>query len=553
MRYEVKQFSGIRPAKSSDLLQPGEAESAVNTRLTSGALAPYNTLGALVDGTATFAAGTKALYKFGHTTSADNLYWFQSTSESDFVRGPVKSDTLERTYWTTDGSYPRKTNDTIARTAAPYPSNSYRMGVPAPASAGAPTLGGTPTNAADPVETVIYCMTYVTAWGEEGPPSPVTTTIDIRPGNTVSFASIPVVPTGTYNSSNTNIVGKRLYRSATGSSSTKFQLVNTEGDIAVATTTYTDSKLTKNLGDVLVTTGWIAPPDDMIGLVDMANGILAGFTGNTLCFSEPFAPYAWPVRYQQALDAPIVGIMGYDQSLFVGTSKSVHVFTGSHPGQMTSEQLPVTLALIARRSLVKMLGGVTFAAQNGLFLVSSGGVRNLTESYMTAQDWQAITPTSIRGYEFNGRYYGFSSTLAYGFALTFGDSPSLSTLDTAATAGYRDTRSGTLYLLVGGVLVRWDAGGTAMTQTWVSGTFNAPYPINMSCARVLAATYPLNFYVYYDDGAPLTVTVSDQYPFRLPDAPRVRRVKFGVQGATTIREVVMATSMSELGRGDTSG
>lgn len=552
MRFEVKQFSGIRPARSSDLLQPGEAETANNTRLSSGALVPYNTLGALTGGTAPVAGGTKSLYKFGHSVTTDNLYWFQSTLECDFVRGPVKNDPDERTYWT-DGVYPKKTNLALATTAAPYPSNSYRMGVPAPASAGTPTLGGTPTNAADPAETVIYCMTYVTAWGEEGPPSPVTSALDIRPGNTVSFASMPVVPTGAYDSTNTSIVSKRLYRSATGSSSTKFQLVNTDATIAVAAMTYVDSRLTKNLGDVLVTTGWLPPPDAMIGLTDMANGMLVGFVGNTLHFSEPFTPYAWPARYQQALDAPIVGIMGFEQSLFVGTTKSAYVLTGSHPGQVTSEQVPATMALIARRSLVRMLGGVVFAAQNGLHLITAGGLKNLTQEYMNARDWQAINPALIRGYEYNGRYYGFIDGVGSSFILTLGNDPSLANTDVAPTAGYRDTRSGTLYLLVGGVIQRWDQGVGALSQTWTSGTFNAPYPVNMSCGRVLAQAYPLTFSIFYDDVAVQSVNVTSQFPFRLPADTKSRRVKFGLSGTGDVREVVVATSMSELGRGDAGG
>ena len=90
-----------------------------------------------------------------------------------------------------------------------------------------------------------------------------------------------------------NVTGKRLYRSASGNVSTKFQLTNTGGDIPISTTTYTDTAPTALLGETMSTTGWIAPPPDMVGLCAGPNGMLAGFSGTTVCFSQPFEPYAW--------------------------------------------------------------------------------------------------------------------------------------------------------------------------------------------------------------------------------------------------------------------
>ena len=102
----------------------------------------------------------------------------------------------------------------------------------------------------------------------------------------------------------------------------------------------------------------------------MANGILVGFTGNTLCFSVPFAPYAWPVRYQQSVDAPIVGIAAIDQSVFVGTTQGIYIFTGSDPGQMSSEKLPVQQSCVSKRSIVSLDRGVCWASKKGLCFIS---------------------------------------------------------------------------------------------------------------------------------------------------------------------------------------
>lgn len=55
---------------------------------------------------------------------------------------------------------------------------------------------------------------------------------------------------------------------------------------------YQDTLLDKELGPVLETENFLMPPDEMIGLCLMANGIAAGFAGNQVMFSEAFLPYA---------------------------------------------------------------------------------------------------------------------------------------------------------------------------------------------------------------------------------------------------------------------
>mgnify|MGYP001502416508 CR=1 FL=1 len=71
------------------------------------------------------------------------------------------------------------------------------------------------------------------------------------------------------------------------------------------------------MAEVIPSTDWIAPPDDdtalypdgpMKGLISLPGGILAGFTGKRICFSEPFLPHAWPVNYRITLEEEIVGI-----------------------------------------------------------------------------------------------------------------------------------------------------------------------------------------------------------------------------------------------------
>lgn len=551
---QVRVFSGMRPARSSDLLRPGEAQYALNTRLTGGDLDSFLGLATPSTGLTLVSSSVRTIYRFGQTSSKELLYWFQSVYDVDFVRGPVDLDTTERTYWTdyspatstvpNTSGYPKKTDAALATSGTPYPAASYRLGMPAPVVAPTVAVTGTATNPADPGETIIYCMTYVSIWGEEGPPSALSAAVLLKPGQSVSVSGLPTAPGAGYNTP-----GKRLYRSATGSTGTKFQLVNTEGDIALATTTYSDTKLTAALGETLVTTGWVAPPDTLTGLCAMANGILVGFTGNTLCFSVSFAPYAWPVRYRQSVDAPIVGIAAIEQSVFVGTTQGIYIFTGSDPGQMSSEKLPVQQSCVSKRSIVVMQGGVMFASPDGLMRYSSSGLENVTDGLMTRLEWQAYVPSSINAYESDNRYVAFFDTGSRqaGMIFSFGSSPTFSETDVYATAGFRDRQRDALYLCVAGVLKKWDAG-SPLTYNWTSGVFHFPREVNMACARVDASAYPITFQLYADGVAVgSALNVASRYGFRLPSGYRSARYSFSLTGTSTVREVTIATAMKELG------
>ena len=544
MHFKVKVFAGMRPSASVDLLAPGEAASAINTKLSGGDLHPFQAPGTPGAGLTFSGAPVLSMYRFSQLSQNELQYWFQSTVDADFVRGQVDNDTTERTYWT-DGVYCKKTNATLAATVAPYPSNSYRMGIPAPATPVTVSVTGTVNSASDPVETVLYCYTYVSSWGEEGPPSPVSAYVGWRPGQTLNISAMATGPGGNY-----SLLSKRLYRSATSNSTTKFQLVNLAvgADIPLATTTYTDTAVTAYLGDTLITTGWIEPPDTMTGLTAMANGMMAGFVGNTLCFSEPFLPYAWPVRYQQSTDAPIVGIAAFDQSLFVGTTQGIYIFTGASPSTMTSEKLAAAQSCVSKRSIVSMLGGVFFASPDGLYRLNASGLTNLTEDLMTRVEWQAYVPSSISAYETDNKYLAFfnNGTRQAGMVFTFGTSASFCETTVYATAGYRDKMRDALYLCIGNVLLKWDSGAP-MTFDWLSGVFHLPSEVNVSCAKVDSSAYPITFNLYADGvlvGA--STTVANRFAFRLPSGYRSRRYQVELIGNSIIREVMVATDMREL-------
>ena len=548
MRAFVRTFLGMRPSRAPDLLPAGEAQYAKDVKITGGDLKPLPGLLATAL-TLTSASTIKTIYRFGQLSLSDVIYWFQFTGDVDVVKGPIDGDTTERTFFT-DGVYPKKTNAALATASPPYPSASYAMGVPAPTSAPTLVVSGTPTNASDPIEVVVYCLTYVSTWGEEGAPGPASASASWQPGQTITVNGMAVSPGTGAHGENYVITGKRLYRSAKGSSNSAFLLVNPT-DIPIATTTYVDTTITANLLSAIVTTGWSEPPYNMIGLCALANGFMAGFTGNTLCFSEPGCPYAWPVRYQQSTDAPIVGIAPCDQGVFVGTTQGIYIFTGTDPSAMTSTKMLVAQSVVSKRSVVAMMGGVMFASPDGLFKYDGNGITCATDGLMTRVEWQAYVPSSIYAYESDNRYIAFFDTgvRQEGLVFCFGAFPSFSETSLYAIGGYRDRQRDTLYLVATGanpVLSKWDSG-TALTYTYTSAILPIAMDTNMAVARIDASAYPINFTLYADGAIKFGPTaIANRFAFKLPGGYTSIRYHFTLTGTGIVRSVEMADSMDEL-------
>ena len=530
----------MRPSLGADLLAPGEAVLAQDVRLTAGELRPLN---GLLAGVSLTATTIKSIYRFGQTLSSITQYWFQAAGDVDYVRGPVANDTTERTYFT-DGVFPKKTDASIATGATPYPSASYAMGLPAPAAAPTVTVTGSPTNSASVIETVVFTYTYVSPWGEEGPPSTASTSVNWQAGQTLNISGMSASPGTGPQGQNYNVNGKRLYRSALGTQSTQYQLVNTGATIALATTTYTDTTVTASLGDVLATVGWLEPLYNMTGLCAGPNGMMAGFAGNTLCFSVPGVPSAWPARYQQATNAPIIGIAWFDQTVFVGTSAGVYLFTGADPANMSGGPIATVQAVVSKRSIVAMLGGVIFASSDGLYRIdSNGGPVNLPAGIMTRADWEVYTPSTFSAYESESRYIAFYDNGTTQASLIFSFSPESSFVKSTLymTAGFRDKKAASLFLTnAAAVLYQYDKG-SALTYTWTSGVFHLAGEENAGRASVDAAAYPVTFQLYADGALKATQTVADKYAFSLPAGYRSSRYSFSLSGTSIVRSVEIAS------------
>lgn len=522
MLVTLSQFKGLVPKLAPDVLPQQAAQTAKNCLFGSGALRPLKSELAVT--TNALAAGTK-LSIFRYATNK----WLSWITDVDICRTSIPMDANDRIYWTGDGVPKMGTNSTILGPGV-MPANSYTLGIPKPAGtpvvSGAAAAGNSLT-----AETRAYVYTFVSAYGEEGPPSNPSNIISVEPGTAVTVSSMSIGAA--------NIIYKNIYRINQGTTSAEYQYV---GSVLMGVPTYGDSIADENLGEVLLSSTWTAPEATMKGLISHPAGFLVGFYGNTVCFSEPYLPHAWDALNEVTLESAVVAIGAYGTSIIVATKGLPYVITGSAPGQMSVEKLEKGEACTLKRSLVDMGYACIFAGTSGLWMAGTGTVELITAQLMTSKEWQTYAATMQFAVQFENLYIGFMTTGGFIFDTSTGD---FSTHDITATAGWYDRENGKLYLVVSGAIVEWAGGATSHTLIWKSKKMLLPYPMNFGAAQVIT-TAACTAKVYADGVLKHTQSVTDSYPFRLPSGFRATSWEIQVEGTSDVTSVSLASSMSEL-------
>jgi hypothetical protein len=423
-----------------------------------------------------------------------------------------------------------------------------------------------------------YVYTFVSAYGEEGPPSPASTVITTDDNMTINITQLETASDVT--KSNVNFgtgAKKRIYRSNTGSNSTQFQFV---GEVPMATASFVDSSKNNELAEVLPSSTWIAPPDDdtalypdgpLKGLLSLPSGIFAGFTGKRICFSEAFQPHAWPSDYRIAIDEEIVNIAATANGLVVGTKGTPFLVTGSDPSAMVAIRIESGEACLSKRSMVDMGEFILYAGPDGLVMVRGATSTVITQDIITPEQWQAnYYPSTLTGFKWQGRYVGFFNT-GSGFGGFIFDpreqSNAFVNLDASALirGGFTDPDDNELYLIIGNKIKKFQGSATALTYNWKSKEFATARPTSFGFAKVDAEAYPVRLKVYGDGSVIYDATISTSGSifsvtgttpsFSATDItePMVRlpasvhsSFAFEIESTKTVNEVCLGESVAEL-------
>ncbi len=516
MYFKVTEFNGIAPVVSARLLADGVAQTAENVVLNSGRAVPLRTNSDI----ATLSGATRtSIWRY---TPESTDYWLQWTENVDVVDGPLPKDAYDRVYFTGE-DYPRVGSEASMIGGSSYPEASYRLGVPALTIPGNLSLTKAANNLdTETPNTVCYVFTYVTGFGEEGPPSAATATIDLTDtqtdgstNQTLTIGNLPAAPTYSSGSTFTSGHKMRIYRSNTGSNTTAFQFVAESTSFSGS---YVDTKDGDELAEVIPSTYWIGPPDDnsttypdgpMKGLVALPNGILAGFTGRRLCFSEPYLPHAWPVSYRVTTEDKIVALAMAGNTLLVATEGNPYIVGGVDPSAMQAVRLEAAQACVSKKSMVDMGDYAMYASPDGLVAVAGNEVQLVTEQLIDPKDWlSTYNPTTIQGFLHEGTYVGFHSTGTNSRGGFIFDprrgKNAFTTITTTTTTepngGFYDPQEGQLYLIddtaTNRHIVKFQGSNTLATLKWKSKKFVTPKPVSMAWVSVTAEGYPFTVSVY---------------------------------------------------------
>lgn len=481
----LEAFGGMIPLRDAALLPDSFAAYCRNTRLYGGDIQGFRAPAALYTCNSPTA---KAVYRIPNNAAdplnyANSLWLEFEDRDTDVVRAPVILDQYKRHYFASPSQQPEY--NTLARLQAGDPN--FRLGVPAPSTA--PSIapsGGTP----ELLDSRSYVYTWVTAYGEEGPPSPPTT----ETGTSDGTWEIEVTAPTPEEEAGRNLASVNIYRTITGSDgSVAYYLVT---NMPIASIDYTDILLDTGISgnQQLASAGWTPPPDDLQGLESMSNGILVGWANEReLWFCEPYRPHAWPAAYSIAVDYPIVGLKFALGALVVLTTATPYIVTGITPASMASQQVNVVEPCLSRRSIVAGLQGVHYASPNGEVVVSPGGTVNSTMQVYLRQQWNALSPGKMLSARYATAVLTFIRDVLAGVDNGFVlDSFSAQTAVIPVRFGsvvenlWSDGYSGSVLLLADGKVWQWDpeSSGVQLDRLWRSKIFDHPYPGQYVCGKV---------------------------------------------------------------------
>ncbi len=478
---KIDNFSGISPRGSARLQPYNGAVQAVNAKLLSGELRGLR--------------NTQLLHDFGSTptvrayrlpalvgaplpiTTQDFWVGFNS-NDVDFVRTPVLQDQFERYYWTSDQSqhHGAPQYNTRARLQAGLPS--YLLGIPTPVN----SLVVVPFAGVTSVRSYVY--TFVSGYGEEGPPSSPT----IAEGSSGTW-TLSNFDTSVPNPQDYNLVRINIYRTVADASSSSAQYFYV-GSINFGDTSFTDGALDTTVAEnyTLPSLTWDGPPAGLTGLISHPGGFLCGFQGRDLYMSDPYHPHAWPVENIQTCKTEIVGLAVYGNVLVIGTTSNPYYAEGMSPSAITLQKINSIDPCISRRSMVTSLGGVYYASPQGILVATAGATQLATQSLLTREEWlNNFSPTTIQAVAYGLQYIAFNTTNT-GFIFSPAETLApLTTMDrfSEVDAIQIDQYSGDCYIVQKNQVRLWDPpGSTPLEYTWLSKEFDLPKPVNFSAMKI---------------------------------------------------------------------
>lgn len=567
----VTEFGGIKPRDYRSYGGPSRASVARNVKLWHGTLEPWRYPSKIID------------------SGQDNVCSIYK-DECCFVVSDQKCASFAKGDTDCNRVFSTGILDCPAYAALPDCSSSgnqgcgeipaltwYKLGVPAPTSA--PTITGqtlTPqvidctvcdSSEQRKRENRAYLYSFVNAYGEESSQSPVSAVIDADIDSAVTLGfSIPPTTAGF-----DDPVGIRIYRAGSGWSEegswenamADFYFVE-EIPFQSGNFTHIEDVPPDCLGEPFSTEGYCEPPCDLQGITSTDDGVLVGFEGKNLWFTEPWQFHAWTCHLN--LDDCIKSIEVNGAYIYVATDAFPYVVSIKNNEEECKccrevNKLREPAPISCPKSMAKTNNGVIWATDVGLVKISGNQMQIETHAYMAEDDWREWYPHDLHGEYYKGMYFGFNAERGFIWDLTdgiysdayLGDSGKFTTLDLTPQAVYR-TDQNELIMSIKGDLYKWDDSDTYMPYTWRTKLHVEGGLANFSMMKIVFEKYlrtrktgnPVEVRLFADDKLMFARKVNCSRPFRLPKGYDALNWEIEITGTETVMEIHMATSQREL-------
>lgn len=382
-----------------------------------------------------------------------------------------------------------------------------------------------------------YVMTYVDDLGVEGPPSDISDLVVRKADQKVTLSSIPV---GTGNATK-----KRLYRSATGSSTTGFYFVD---EITNATTSYVDWNRDSDLSEKITVKE--NPEDDMQGIVMMPGGFALAFKDRTIYASEPYHIHSWPEDYQRTAGSDIVGIIVAGNDALIVTEGIPEMLSGSHPSTLRHSKLAANQSCKSARSLCNIGGNVAFASPDGIVVSSGGSLVVASKQYIQRDQWQSYLPSTMLAEVHDEKIHLFSSNKSMVFSFGEGIN-TCTTIDETPAGLFSDPETDNLYMIIDDEIHSYNTSSTVKQLQWKSREFFSERVWAPNCCRLVADNYSASpnspiLKVYANNVEVASITFTNNQARRLPILRAEKTWSFEVLSYDTVTQVDIATSIQEL-------
>jgi hypothetical protein len=472
----IRGMGGLMPRIDARLLPENMATVAEGVKLWEKTTKPFR--------------GSKRVYTIPRSMPVTTVHrlldrWLSWDKDVDVVESSNLQGTQGRFFFTGDG-VPKHSNYGAALSAPPFPTKSWDLGVVPPDTVPTVSVSGLGVL---PLERRSYVFTKINRWYEESVPSFPSPLTNVLPGQQVEVSN--------FGEMDETIIAIRIYRTDPIAPvlNSEFLLVD---EIPASVTSYLDLKASEELTERLPSQSYYPPPPGLFALVAMPNGFMAAIDKdtNTIRFSEPKQPHAWPPEYaKQITEGQGVALSVYGNTLVVLTTGRPMKWTGVDPRAMSPERESDPMPCVSKRSVAAGPRGVYFASTAGLAFVGFGGAEIKTRTVLSPDNWAGYNPSTLLGKFYQGRYYGFGAqrsfvfddidaTEAFDESARFAEMPELEGVS-AAFASPSDFMFFVRFEGVDSGIYQWEGGAYPSRYRWESKAFTEFGITSFAAAKVV--------------------------------------------------------------------